>query len=396
MKKFKSLLAAALAATMTLSFTACTSDSGTPPSTDPPKVSQSQALETAGSDSEAQSKADGGAVSDVSYEKIPFLKDYVQYKQDGEINVLYLVCTTLAEYFPNSHAVWEPMLAEHNINIELVGPPSYSDESLISTLESALASGKYDVILLYPITPSAITPLLEPLWEQYHIPIVAFAFSPETGCGNYYMGTSYYSAGQVMGQSIIDYVDNNKEYFDTLDTIPVAVYKNAAGGEQYQRITGALDVLEADGRFTLIDEYEANGEAVCLTATETLLTSHPDVEIILTQIDNDVTGTYQTVISGSYECSDYLSIWGFDATGAVCSLMAQDGQDGFVQGSAFIDHIQAGEALCEFLPIVSGAAKQGELIDFTQEEKDFLGTILADYYITVTPENVNDYYTPAE
>ena len=157
-----------------------------------------------------------------------------------------------------------------------------------------------------------------------------------------------------------------------------------------------MDTLEADGRFTLIDEYEANGEAVCLTATETLLTSHPEVEIILTQIDNDVTGTYQTVIGGSYECSDYLSIWGFDATGAVCSLMAQDGPDGFVQGSAFIDHVQAGEALCEFLPIVSGAAKQGELIEFIQEEKDFLGTILADYYITVTPENVNDYYTPAE
>ena len=38
----------------------------------------------------------------------------------------------------------------------------------------------------------------------------------------------------------------------------------------------------------------------------------------------------------------------------------------------------------------------GELIEFTQEEKDFLGTILADYYITVTPENVNDYYTPVE
>ena len=291
--------------------------------------------------------------------------------------------------------MWEPILNEKNINIELLGPPTYSDESLIATLESSLASGKYDLILLYPITPAAITPLLEPLWEQYHVPIVAFAFSPETGCGHYYMGTSYYNAGTVLGNSVVEYVNKNAAYFDTLDTIPYAVYKNSAGGEQYARIKGAMDVLDADGRFTLIDEYEANGEAVCLTATETLLTSHPDVEVILTQIDNDVTGTYQAVTSGTYTCSDYLSIWGFDATGVVCNQMMLDGVDGYVQGSSYINHTEAGKALAEFLPIVTGAAKKGELIEFKQDEFDFLGSILANYYTTVTPENVSEHYTPS-
>lgn len=335
----------------------------------------------------------GSTPTEIEYNMIPFLENYTDYRYDGEINVLYLVCTTSAEYFPNSHEVFQREMAKYNINIELLGPPSYSDESLISTLESSLASGKYDLVLLYPITPSAITPLLDSLWEQYHVPILAFAFDPSTGCGHYYMGTSYYEAGRVLGQSIVDYVNKNAEYYDTLDTIPVAVYKNSAGGEQYDRITGALDVLKEDGRFSLIEEYEANGESICLTATETLLTTHPEVEVILTQIDNDVTGTYQTVVSGTYPCSEYLSIWGFDATGAVCSLMAQDGEDGYVQGSAFIDHEQAAQALIELIPILVGAAKEGTLIDFTDEEFDTLGTLLANYYITVTPENVSEYYT---
>lgn len=379
----KKVLALALSLALVFTLVSCT-----PPAADnPPPASPKPSTST------TTPVSSGDPASGFEYEMIPFLKDYDSYRYDGEINVLYLVCTTLAEYFPNSHAVWEPMLKDYNINIELLGPPTYSDESLIATLESSLASGKYDLIYLYPITPSAITPLLEPLWEQYNVPIVACAFTPETQCAHYYMGTSYYSAGTVMGQSIIDYVDKNKEYYDTLDTIPVAVYKNSAGGEQYQRIRGALDVLDKDGRFSLIDEYEANGEAICLTATETLLTSHPDVEVILTQIDNDVTGTYQTVTGGSYKCSDYLSIWGFDATGAVCSLMAQDGPDGYVQGSSFIDHVQAGEAIIEFFPIVVGAAKQGKLIEFKPEEQEFLGKIFADYYITVTPENVSQYYT---
>ena len=376
----KKVLALALSLALVFTLASCT-----PPAADtPPPASPKPAAATpAGSDTSAG----------FDYELIPFLKDYDSYRYDGEINVLYLVCTTLAEYFPNSHAVWQPMLKEYNINIELLGPPTYSDESLIATLESSLASGKYDLIYLYPITPSAITPLLEPLWEQYKVPIVACAFAPETQCANYYMGTSYYSAGTVMGQSIIDYVDRNRAYYDTLSTIPVAVYKNSAGGEQYQRIKGALDVLDRDGRFSLIDEYEANGEAVCLTATETLLTSHPEVEVILTQIDNDVTGTYQTVTGGSYRCSEYLSIWGFDATGAVCSLMAQDGPDGYVQGSSFIDHVLAGKSIIEFFPVVVGAAKEGKLIEFKPEEAEFLGKIFADYYVTVTPENVSQYYT---
>jgi ABC-type sugar transport system substrate-binding protein len=329
-----------------------------------------------------------------SYKMIPFLSSYDQYRYDGEINVLYLVCTTLAEYFVNSYAVWEPRLKAQGINMDLLGPPTYSDESLISTMESALQSGKYDIIVLYPITPQAITPFLDIAWDTYKTPILAYAFAPETGCGHYYLGTSYYEAGVSLGKAIIEYVNDNDAYYNTLKTIPVAIYRNSAGAEQYARIRGAWNTLETDGRFSLIQEYEANGEAACLAATETVLTTYPDVEVILTQIDNDVTGTYQAVTSGTYKCSEYLSIWGFDATGVVCAQMYQDGIDGYVQGSALIDHIQASDALSEIIPILVGAAKQNVKIEFTQTEFDELGTLLKNYYTTVTPKNVRDYYIP--
>lgn len=347
-----------------------------------------------GGTSSGDEVSQGGDLLDFDYNMIDFLVNYDEYRYKDEINVLYLVCTTLAEYFPASHAVWEPMLAEHNIKIDLLGPPNYSDESLISTLESALVTGKYDAVLLYPITPQAITPMLDLVWDNYKIPVIAYAFAPDTECGHYYMGTSYYHAGTVLGESVVEYVDKNKDYFDTLDTIPVAVFKNAGGAEQYQRIVGAMDVLKADGRFSIIDEYEANGEAICLAATETLLTAHPNVEVILTQIDNSAVGTYQTVSSGVYPNSEYLSIWGFDATGALMSLMAQDGVDGYVQGSSFIDHELAGKAIIELIPVVVGAAKQGKLIEFTNEEAEYLADLLAQYYTTVTPENVSQYYKP--
>ena len=335
------------------------------------------------------------AGDETEYTAIPFLEKYTEYKYDGEINALYLVCTTAAEYFPNSHAVWEPMMEEQGIHIDLLGPPEYSDASLISTLESSLASGKYDIVILYPITPSAITPLLHDIWETYHVPILSYAFAPETQSGHYYLGTSYYVAGTVLGESIVDYVDQNADYFDTLDTIPYAVYMNPQGAEQYKRIEGAMDVLNDDGRFSLIQEYNANGEAASLTQTETLLTDHPEVEVILTQIDNDVTGAYQAVASGTYESSEYLSLWGFDATGAVMALMDKDGVDGPVQGSSFIDHYQSGEALSELIPILVGAAKEETLIEFDQADFDWLGTGLSNFYKTVTPENVDMYYTPA-
>ena len=335
-----------------------------------------------------------GQAAKSSYTAIPFLEKYKDYKAKGDFNALYLVCTTLAEYFPNSYAVWKPMMDKVGIHMDLVGPPEYSDASLISVLESALATGKYNIIVLYPITPQAITPLLDNIWKTYHVPFLSYAFSPDTKSGHYYLGTSYYNAGAVLGKSIVDYVNANATYSKTLKTIPVAVYMNPQGAEQYKRIQGALDVLKKDGRFSVIKEYAANGEAACLTQTETLLTEHPEVEVILTQIDNDVTGSYQAVVGGTYKHSSHLSLWGFDATGAVLNLMNKDGKDGPVQGSSFIDHYQSGTALCELLPILVGAAKQGKLIEFDKTEFAWLGTALSNYYLTATPDNVSKYYTP--
>jgi len=159
------------------------------------------------------------------YEMIPLLKNYAQYKYDGHINVLYLVCTTYAEYFPNSHAVWAPLLAEYDISIDLLGPPTYSDESLLSTLESSLQSGKYDIVVLYPITPQAITPYLDIAWDTYKVPILAYAFSPDTECGHYYLGTSYYEAGVTLGHAIIEYVNDNSAYYSNI--------KNYSRGDLY-------------------------------------------------------------------------------------------------------------------------------------------------------------------
>jgi ABC-type sugar transport system substrate-binding protein len=345
--------------------------------------------------SDQSSQRSGEAVRGaVEYEMIPFLSDYTQYRYDGEINVLYLVCTTWAEYFPNSHAVWEPLMKTKGINIDLLGPPTFSDESLISTMESALQSGKYDIIVLYPITPWAITPLLDDVWNTYKTPILAYAFAPETGCGHYYLGTSYYQGGVTMGRSIVEYVNDNAAYYDNLDTIPVAIYMQTAAVEQYQRIRGAWDVLVEDGRFSLIQEYEANGDAQCLNATETVLMTRPDVEVILCQIDSDIPGVYQALTSGNYTFSDYLSVWGFDATGVVCSFMAQDGVDGYVQGSAFIDHWETEQALSELIPILVGAAKQDVLIPFTPEQVEEMGTWAGRHYMTVTPKNVGKYWPP--
>ena len=388
----KKLLALVLVLAMMVSLAACTYPDETKPATTPAQTQPQTQAQSQAQSQESQEPQTSN--SGFEYKMIPFLADYDQYRYDGEFNVLYLVCTTLAEYFPNSYAVWQPMLEEAGIHMDLVGPPEYSDNSLIATMESSLASNTYDLILLYPITPQAITPLLEDIWNNYHVPVVAYAFDSPTGCGHYYMGTSYYQAGVVLGNSIVEYVNKNKAYFDTLSTIPFVVYKNSAAAEQYKRIQGAMDVLKADGRFTLIEEYEANNDAACMAQTETVLNLHPEVEVILTQIDNDVTGTHAAVNSGAFTCSEYLSVWGFDATGAVLNLMYTDGVEGCAQGSSFIDHCLAGQALAEFLPIAVGAAKQNVLIEFPKDQFDQMDTLLANYYLTVTPEIVDKYYTP--
>jgi len=167
-----------------------------------------------------------------------------------------------------------------------------------------------------------------------------------------------------------------------------------AATEQYRRINGAWDILKADGRFSLIQEYEANGDAQCLAATETVLNTYPEVEVFLTQIDSDIPGAYQVLTSGLYKVSDYASVWGFDATSVVCGYTAKHGVDGFVQGSSGSDHYETADALIELVPILVGAAKKGEKINFTQSEIDFMGTWAAAHYVAVTPKNVSKYFNP--
>jgi ABC-type sugar transport system substrate-binding protein len=262
---------------------------------------------------------------------------------------------------------------------------------MISTLESALQSRKYDLVILFPITPQAMTPILELAWDTYKTPILAYAFSAHTECGHYYLGTSFYQAGVTLGNSIIEYVNDNKSYFDTLKTIPVVAYKSSFTTEQINRVKGALDVLRDDGRFTIMQEYEALGPEMCLAATETVLATYPDIEVFVTLIDSDVPGIYQALTSS--KVSQYASIWSFDAISVVCRLMTEDGVDGFMQGSSFINHQYAGEALAEIIPTLVGASKQNVIIDFKPDEFEFLDSILGNFYTTVTPKNVKDYYT---
>jgi hypothetical protein len=180
----------------------------------------------------------------VDYTAIPFLKDYDQYRYDGGINVLYLVSSTYAEYFTNSYAVWKAALESAGINMDLLGPPAFSDESMISTLESSLQSGKYD----------------------------PYAFPPESGCGHYYPDTSFYQGGVTPGKSILEDVNKHADYFSKLKTIPAAIYTQTNAPEQHKRIVGAWGQLAADGRFSLIQQYEA-GAGNSLNVTETLLYS---------------------------------------------------------------------------------------------------------------------------
>jgi hypothetical protein len=74
--------------------------------------------------------------------------------------------------------------------------------------------------------------------------------------------------------------------------------------------------------------------------------------------------------------------------------MLNDGVDGFVQGSAYVSHVQACDALIEMLPILVGAAKQNVLIPFTPEQVETMGVGLGKHFIAVTPKNVWEHFNP--
>ncbi len=367
----KKLAALILALVMCLSLAACSS----------------------GGDKETKQPDGSNPGTDKSFSEYA-LADWETYAdtQDAKHKVLYIPSWAASEYFQNSYAAWKKQFEALGWELEMQGPKEYTPDSQLGVLESALIAQQYDAIVLYPIAPDAFAAVKDELWDTYHTPIIVWGMAEETACGNYYLMNAdrYKLVGDYMAKMILDYVDGEKDYFSKYDGqgIPVTVFGSANNPMQNARVVRAVELLEADGRFKVVENYENVQDDKCLEYAESMLLNHPETEIIVAY--NDVLGLYieAALNETSVKFSDHLRLFGSDGINAARASMASG--KSYFGGTVMSNHTFIGDEIIYTCKVGIPAAKKGYLVDgITARNVDIF--VNGENSICVTPANVADY-----
>ena len=271
----KKLLALILALVMCFALVACGGD----------KAEENKPAEESNKPAE-ESK---GPVQTEVNEETKSEADQWRAKSEGKsYNVLYIPSWAASEYFQNSYNVWKEQLAAIGWNMDMQGPEKYTAESQLAVVESALLSQQYDAIFLYPIDPASVNAVIDDLWDTYQVPIIQWGFPEEYGGGHYFIATDdrYKVVGDYMTQMALEYVEENMDYFkaeylDKGKKIPYAASGSAKNSVQHTRVLRCIELLDADGRFEMVEFFENVGESEALAYGETLALNHPEVEIVM-------------------------------------------------------------------------------------------------------------------
>ena len=323
------------------------------------------------------------------------LADWEAYAdtQDAKYKVLYIPSWAASEYFQNSYAAWKKQFEALGWELEMQGPKEYTPDSQLGVLESALIAQQYDAIILYPIAPDAFAAVKDELWDTYHTPIIVWGMAEETACGNYYLMNSdrYKLVGDYMAQMVLDYVDSEKDYFSKYDSsnkIPVVAFGQANNPLQNARVVRALELLEADGRFEVVEHFENVSDDKTLEYAESMLLNHPEVEIVVAY--NDVLCLYieAALNETSVKFSDHLRLFGSDGINAARTSMASG--NSYFGGTVMSNHNFIGDEIIYTCKVAIPAAAKGYLVDgITERNVDIF--VNGENSICITPANVADY-----
>ncbi len=302
------------------------------------------------------------------------LEDWQQYagslEKEGKdkYKVLYIASWAASEYFVNSCAVWQKAFEPLGWELTMLGPTQYTPDSQMSVLESALVSREYDAIIVYPIDSNVFAAAKDDLWETYHTPVIMWCVPESTNSGQYYVMDSvrYDDVGREIGEMAIEYVDQNwdsyfKKYEDT--GIPTFIAQSIANANENQRMVAAMDVLEADGRFNIVQNNENVSEGTALQFAESVILNHPEVEIGIIYNDMIAVNYDNALKSTTAELSDHLRLFSADGILSALKMMVEEGENCRIGGTMAADHQFIAGILQSMIRVAVPAAKEGLVVD---------------------------------
>lgn len=174
-----------------------------------------------------------------------------------------------------------------------------------------------------------------------------------------------FQAGEIAGEYIRDHLNGKaKVAILQLSTIPAALERTQ--GQKEGLLSLAPDV-------EIVAELDASTREAGLNAIETLLQSHPDLNVVLGVNDDSVLGAYQAMKAAGKEGED-VALVGFDA---IEEALLKIKEGGIYRGTIDIAPFESGRVIIETAKRVLEEGPIKELIEFPVTK--------------VTEENVNEF-----
>ena len=216
-----------------------------------------------------------------------------------------------------------------------------------------LITQQVDAIILSANDSEALNPMINQAKEAG---IKVIAANAPVEDPDAFIGSIEYDNGFQAGEIAGDYIANHLEgeakvAFLQLSTIPAALERSEGQKE------GLLS-LAPDAE--IVAETDAHTREGGLNAIETLLQSHPDLNVVLGINDNSVLGAYQAMKAAGKDDED-VALVGFDA---IEEALLKVKEGGIYRGTIDIAPFESGKVIVETAQRVLEEGPIDELIEF--------------------------------
>lgn len=291
-------------------------------------------------------------------------EDGATEEKNENIRVGYITMDLGNPYFVKLIDGMEEKAEELNIDLSIHDGEN-EVEPQIRAMED-LITQQVDAIVLSTNDSEALNPMVKKAKDAGIKVIAANApvEEPDAFIGSIEYDNGF-QAGEIAGNYIAEQLNGEaKVAILQLSTIPAALERTEGQKE---------GLLSLAPNAEIVAETDASTREGGLTAIETLLQSHPDLNVVLGINDDAVLGAYQAMKAAGKEGED-IALVGFDA---IEEALLKVKEGGIYRGTIDIAPFESGKVIIETAQRVLEEGPIEELIEFPVTK--------------VTEENVNDF-----
>lgn len=268
-----------------------------------------------------------------------------------DVRMGYITMDLGNPYFVNLIEGMEEKADELNIDLSIHDGEN-EVEPQIRAMED-LITQQVDAIILSANDSEALNPMIQKAKEAGIKVIAANApvEEPDAFIGSIEYDNGF-QAGEIAGTYIADQLDGEaKVAILQLSTIPAALERTEGQKE---------GLLSLAPNAEIVAETDASTREGGLTAIETLLQSHPDLNVVLGINDDAVLGAYQAMQAAGKDGED-IALVGFDA---IEEALLKVKEGGIYRGTIDIAPFESGKVIIETAQRVLEEGAIEELIEF--------------------------------